>query len=33
MHAAGRSWVLYFDPPVVYEALKKAFYFTFIVTG
>jgi len=30
--STGPNSILHFDPPVVYEALKKALHFTFIVT-
>ena len=29
---AGPNRIFHFDPPVLHEALKKALYFTFIVT-
>jgi hypothetical protein len=32
MDFTGPNSILHFDPPVVYEALKKALHFTFIVT-
>lgn len=32
MDSASQSSILQFDPPVLHETLKKALYFTFIVT-